>query len=100
MSNVVLLLPYTFSQFFYELTKHESRPDVTIVESWIKAIAKKLGIIVHYTKRLHDILVNRAVYVKRQNKVLTGGAPRRKFMQKQWYCNFSVTRLLLKQKRP
>ena len=49
MSNVVLLLPYTFSKFFFEVTKRESRPDVTIVESWIKAIAKKLGIIVHTT---------------------------------------------------
>ena len=90
----VLLLPYTFSQFFYKLTKHESCPDVTIVESWIKAIAKKLGIIVHYTKRLHDILVNRAVYVKRQNKVLTGGAPRRKFMQKQWELQFQCDEIV------
>ena len=56
-----------------------------MVESWIKAIAKKLRIIVHYTKRLHDILVNRAVYVKQQSKVLTGG---RKFMQKQWELRF------------
>ena len=59
-----------------------------MVESWIKAIAKKLGIIVHYTKWLHDILVNQAVYVERQNKVLTGGAPRCKFMQKQWELQF------------
>ena len=94
MSNVVLLLPYTFSQFSYELTKHESHPDDTIVESWIKAIAKKLGIIVPYTKRLHDILVNRAVYVKQQNKVLTGGAPRRKFMQKQWELQFQCDEIV------
>ena len=29
---------YCFIQFFYKLAKHESHPDVTMAESWIKEI--------------------------------------------------------------
>ena len=33
-----MLFYYCFIRFFYELAKHESHPNVTIVESWIKEI--------------------------------------------------------------
>jgi len=55
---------------------------------WIKAIAKRLGIIVHYSKWLHKLLVNGAMYIRRQYRILTGGATRQRFFQKQWKLQF------------
>ena len=83
------------SQFFYELTcNDQTHPDTTVVEMWIKAIAQKFGNIVHYSKRLHQLLVNRAIYIKRENRILTGGAPRQRFFQKQWKLQFQHGEIL------
>ena len=54
------------------------------MQKWIESIGKKLGIGLRYTQRLYDVLVNRANRLKWQHRNLTGGAPRRRFFQKEW----------------
>ena len=45
----------------------------------------KLGTVILYTRRLHTLLAIRANYLKRQQRLLTGGSPRRKFFQRTWH---------------
>lgn len=67
------------------MTRNDStNPCSTVVKRWIESIANKLGIVIVYTRRIHTLLANRANYLKRQQRVLTGGSPSRKFFQKTW----------------
>ena len=52
VSKVVLLLVYTI---FYKLANHESHPDVTIVESWIKEIGNRNCCVSHKMDPQHII---------------------------------------------
>lgn len=81
------------SQFLYDLTHNDGTSPVTaVVESWIESIGKNLGIGLRYTKRLYDLLVNRANHLKRKRREVTGGAPRRRFFQKEWELAQTPTR--------
>lgn len=85
------------SQFLYDLTRNDSTsPSSAVVRCWLESIGSKLQTIIMYTERLHTLLVNRANYLKRQMRVLTGGSPRRKFCQKAW--NFNVYNAEMKTK--
>lgn len=39
---------------------------------------------IRYTKRLHTVLVRRANYIKQRHRNLSGGVPRRRFLQQKW----------------
>lgn len=50
----------------------------------MECIGKKFETVIVYCQRLHTLLVNRANYLKRKQRVLKGGAPCRKFFQRTW----------------
>ena len=67
------------------MTRDDSTsPCSTVVRRWIDVIGDKLGIVVVYSHRLHTMLKNRANFLRRHFKQLTGGSSRRKFLQKSW----------------
>ena len=43
-----------------------------------------------WTQRIHGALVNRANFLKRQQRILKGGAPRARFFQNEWKLNVQV----------
>lgn len=82
-TSALLFLPY--SQFLYDITHNDgTSPAALIVKNWIKMIGSKVGIAIKYTQRVSTLLVNRANYLRRKMKTLSGGAPRRNFFQKHW----------------
>ncbi len=84
MLTTITLL-FLYSQLLYDITSSDcTSPGVPVVQRWILLLGTNIGVVINYTKRVHTYLVNRANYLKRQMKVLSGGAPRRKFFQKTW----------------
>lgn len=72
----MIIFTHFHSQLLYDITCGDSTsPVVSVVENWIQLIGAKIGVAIKYTKRIHTILVQRANYLKRQRKTLTGGAP-------------------------
>lgn len=57
-------------------------------------IGNKLGIVINYTQRLGTVLVNRANDLRTKMKGLSGGAPKRKFFQKEWSLNLELTEIV------
>ena len=58
-------------------------------------IGKKLDTDILYSQGLHILLVNHTNYLKQQ-RVLTGGSPRRKFFQKTWHLRLETVEIKTK----
>ena len=74
---------YLCSQFIYELTNSDAiAPTEKTIRTWLEKIGEKIGIALTYTKRLRDVIVNRAQHLA--YKKFTGGRQRSSFMQQSW----------------
>lgn len=79
-----------FSKFLYNLTRDDgTNPSRSVVQRWLTSIGTKRGAILGWT-RIHDVLVNRVNFLKRQQWILKSGAPRVKFFQNEWKLNVQV----------
>ena len=82
---------FKFSKFLYDLTRDDgTNPSRSVVQQWLKSIGSKIGVVMRWTQRIHGALVNRANFLKRQQRILKGGAPRARFFQNEWKLNVQV----------
>ena len=80
-----------FSKFLYDLTRDDgTNPSCSVVQRWLKSIGSKIGVVLRWTQRIHGALVNRANFLKRQQRILKGGASRARFFQIEWKLNVQV----------
>ena len=71
------------SQFIYELTHSDAIvPTEETIRTWLEKIGEKIGIVLTYTRRLRDVIVNRARRLA--IKKFSGGRQRSSFMQQSW----------------
>ena len=87
---------FYFSKFLYDLTRDDgTNPSRSVVQRWLKSIETKIGVVMQWTQRIHGALVNRANFLKRQQRILKGGAPRARFFQNEWKLNVQVGEIVM-----
>ena len=93
-------LVFTFSKFLYDLTRDDgTNPSHSVVQQWLRSIGSKIKVVLRWTQRIHGALVNRANFLKRQQRILKGGAPRARFFKNEWKLNVQMGEIVTQAER-